>query len=210
MADWATISSFATAGGTFVLALATYSAVRSSNRSARTAERSLLAGVRPLLLASRTQDPDQKITFVDQHFVHIAGSGGSAEVTDEAIYLAMSLRNVGTGLAILHGWVVHPEQLTSAVPHPALEDFHALTRDIYVAAGDIGFWQGALRDPHAEEFGPVRRAIESRGIMTLDLLYGDIEGGQRMISRFGLMARTDGTWLANPARHWNIDRPDPR
>ncbi|MDQ1618109.1 MAG: hypothetical protein QOE19_678, partial [Actinomycetota bacterium] len=25
-----------------------------------------------------------------------------------------------------------------------------------------------------------------------------------------LMARTDGTWLANPARHWNIDRPDPR
>jgi hypothetical protein len=163
MADWATISSFATAGGTVVLAVATYSAVRSSNRSARTAERSLLAGVRPLLLASRTQDPDQKITFVDQHWVHIPGSGGSAEVTDEAIYLAMSLRNVGTGLALLHGWVVHPEQLTSAVPHPALEDFHALTRDIYVAAGDFGFWQGALRDPHAEEFGQVRRAIESGG-----------------------------------------------
>jgi hypothetical protein len=91
----------------------------------------------------------------------------------------MSLRNVGTGPAILHGWVVHPEQLTSAVPHPALEDFHALTRDIYVAAGDFGFWQGALRDPHAEEFGPVRRVIESGGIMTVDLLYGDIEGGQR-------------------------------
>jgi hypothetical protein len=210
MADWATISSFATAGGTFVLALATYSAVRSSNRSARTAERSLLAGARPLLLASRTQDPDQKITFVDQHWVHIAGSGGSAEVTDEAIYLAMSLRNVGTGLAILHGWVVHPEQLTDAVPHPALEDFRLLTRDIYVAAGDIGFWQGALRDPNAEEFGPVRRAIKSGRIMTVDLLYGDIEGGQRVISRFGLMARTDGSWLANPARHWNIDRPDPR
>jgi hypothetical protein len=33
---------------------------------------------------------------------------------------------------------------------------------------------------------------------------------QRLISRFGLMARADGTWLANPARHWNIDRPDPR
>jgi hypothetical protein len=47
-------------------------------------------------------------------------------------------------------------------------------------------------------------------MMTIDLLYGDIEGGQRVISRFGLIARTDGTWLANPARHWNIDRSDPR
>ena len=34
MADWATISSLATAGGTLVLAVATFAAVRSSNRSA--------------------------------------------------------------------------------------------------------------------------------------------------------------------------------
>ncbi len=48
MADWVTISSLATAGGTLVLAVATFSSVRSANRSARTAERSLLAGVRPI------------------------------------------------------------------------------------------------------------------------------------------------------------------
>ena len=39
MADWVTISSLATAGGTLVLAVATFSSVRSANRSARVAER---------------------------------------------------------------------------------------------------------------------------------------------------------------------------
>jgi hypothetical protein len=43
LADWVTISSLATAGGTLVLAVATFSSVRSANRSARVAERSLLA-----------------------------------------------------------------------------------------------------------------------------------------------------------------------
>ena len=46
MTDWVTISSLATAGGTLVLAVATFSSVRSANRSARVAERSLLAGLR--------------------------------------------------------------------------------------------------------------------------------------------------------------------
>ena len=47
MADWATISSLATAGGTLVLAAATFSAVRSSNRSARIAEQALQEQRRP-------------------------------------------------------------------------------------------------------------------------------------------------------------------
>ena len=38
MADWATISSLATAGGTLVLAVAIFASVRSANRSARIAE----------------------------------------------------------------------------------------------------------------------------------------------------------------------------
>ena len=41
MTDWATISSLATAGGTLVLAVATFASVRSSNRTARLAELSL-------------------------------------------------------------------------------------------------------------------------------------------------------------------------
>ena len=41
--DWVTISALATAGGTLVLALATFASVRSANRAARVAERSLLS-----------------------------------------------------------------------------------------------------------------------------------------------------------------------
>jgi hypothetical protein len=47
MADWVTISSLATAGGTLVLAVATFSSVTSSDRSARVAGRSPLVGLRP-------------------------------------------------------------------------------------------------------------------------------------------------------------------
>jgi hypothetical protein len=52
MADWATISSLATAGGTLVLAVATFSSVKSANRSARLAEQSLMVGLRPVLVPS--------------------------------------------------------------------------------------------------------------------------------------------------------------
>jgi len=63
MVDWATISALGTAGDTLVLAVATFALVRSASRSARAAEWSLLAGLRPLLLPSRIQDPAEKIGF---------------------------------------------------------------------------------------------------------------------------------------------------
>jgi len=68
MTDWVTISSLATAGGTLVLAVATFAAVRSSNQAARTTERALLAGIRPLLMPTRLQDPPEKVGFQDDHW----------------------------------------------------------------------------------------------------------------------------------------------
>ncbi|MDQ6849456.1 MAG: hypothetical protein M3070_05680 [Actinomycetota bacterium] len=35
----------------------------------------------------------------------------------------MSLRNVGDGIAVLHGWVIHPEQVTGERPHPPPSEF---------------------------------------------------------------------------------------
>ena len=40
--DWASVASLATAAGTLVLAVATFSAVRPANRAARAAEQSLV------------------------------------------------------------------------------------------------------------------------------------------------------------------------
>jgi hypothetical protein len=70
--------------------------------------------------------------------------------------------------------------------HPALHEFTTQTRDMYVASGDLGFWQGALRDPDDRLFKEVAAAIEAGETLSLDLLYGDFEGGQRVISRFSL------------------------
>lgn len=209
-ADWVTISSLATAGGTLVLALATFASVRSANRAARVAEQSLLVGLRPLLIPSKFEDPPQKIGFADEKWVVAEGGRGVAEVGDAAIYLAFGLRNAGTGIAVLHGWSFYPERRRGDDAHRAPEEFTRLTRDLYIAANDVGFWQGTFRDPSSEEFAAAVAGIESRSMLTVDLLYGDYEGGQRVISRFALLPREDGGWLVSVARHWNVDRADPR
>src|ERR1700733_1566802 len=209
MVDWVTISALATAGGTLILAVATFSSVRSANRAARAAERSLLAGLRPVLMPSRLQDLPQKVSFADQHWVTIEGGHAAFEVSPEAIYLVIGLRNAGSGIAVLHGWYFYPERIATAPP-PETKAFRRLTRDIYVPAGDTGFWQGALRAPSEPIFAPARDAANAAQPVTIDLLYGDHEGGQRMISRFALSSTPKGSWLAVVGRHWNLDRPNPR
>jgi hypothetical protein len=174
------------------------------------AEESLLAGIRPLLLPSRPEDAPIKIGFGDDHFVMAPGGGGTAEVTDEAIYLTMSVRNVGNGIAVLHGWRVELSRDIAQAPRPPVDSFRRLTRDLYIAAGDVAFWQGAFRDLTEPDVPAVRERIQGQERVVIDLLYGDHQGGQRVISRFSLLPRDDGHWLAIVARHWNVDRPDPR
>src|SRR2546421_5540870 len=211
MADWVTISALASAGGTLVLAGVTVASVRSANRAARVAEQSLLAGQRPLLVPSRTEDPAVKAGFQDDVWFSVPGGQGVASSTDTAVYFVIAVRNVGTGIAVLHGWHILPEIQfgTDVVPTP-LEDFTILTRDLYVAPGDVGFWQGSFRDPASDGYRTARRAIEGQQRMGVDILYGDFEGGQRVISRFMLTPREvdDGVnWYAAVGRHWNVDRP---
>jgi hypothetical protein len=216
VADWVTISSLASAGGTLVLAGVTVASVRSANRAARVAEQSLLAGQRPLLVPSRTDDPAVKVGFQDDVWFVVPGGQGAASATDAAVYFVIAVRNVGTGIAVLHGWHVYPDyQLgpdIEIVPTP-LADFTMLTRDIYVAPDDVGFWQGSFRDPGSDGYRAARRAIEAGQRIGVDILYGDFEGGQRVISRFMLTSREtdDGLrWYAGVGRHWNVDRPEPR
>jgi hypothetical protein len=208
--DCSTVASLATAAGTLVLAVATFSSVRSANRSARVAERSLMVGLRPVLAPSRFDDPVQKIGFMDGKWLLAQGGCGAAEATDEAVYLGISIRNVGTGMAVLHGWHFSPDRLLSDTPHSIPEDFRRLTRDLYIPPGDVGFWQGAFRDPAEEPFAAARVAVMERRALTVEVLYGDHEGGQRAITRFGMIPHGDERWIAIVSRHWNLDRPDPR
>jgi hypothetical protein len=213
--NWSTIASLATAGGTLVLAVATFASIRSANRSARvseralsTAERSLLAGQRPLLMNSRLQDPAQKIQYPEGIWLTVDGGTAALEVTEDVVYLGVSIRNVGTGVAALHGWHVLVG-LPTERSHPPLEEFTPQQLDIYVAPGDNGLWLSALRDPAADIFRAVSDAVKAGETLVLHLLYGDFEGGQRVITQFSLRHLTE-RWLAQATRHFNVDRPDPR
>jgi len=210
VADWQTISALATAGGTLVLAVATFTAVRSSNQSARVAERALLAGMRPVLVPSLSGDAEQKVVWRDQHAARLGGGRAIADHDGSAIYLAISLRNVGAGLALLHGWYPRAFVAYSDIPHAELDEFRRLTVDLYVASNGPGYWEGAIRDENEALHGEFMRVVTEREPFTIELLYGDQEGGQRTISRCLVMPASDGGWYSQIARHWNIDRADPR
>ncbi len=211
MADWQTISSLATAGGTLVLAIATFSSTRSANRAARLSERALLAGLRPMLLAARPQDPTEKVTWIDEHRAHVPGGRAVLEEADGNIYLAVTLRNVGAGVALLDGWRFNGGGLDAALNPPAdPAEFRRLTADLYIGPGDTGFLLGAIRDPDDPDRARLLSAMAQHERLSFDVLYGDQEGGQRTITRLGLTAAPDGTWVCLAARHWNVDRPNPR
>lgn len=212
--DWTTVASLATAGGTLVLAVATFASVRSANFAARTAERAVQVQLRPLLFPSRLEDRVQKIRWGDDHWASLPGGRSVVEEADGAVYLAISLRNVGSGIAVLHGWRTAVGELMGGPPmqRPALESLRPQSRDLYVGPGDVAFWQAAIRDADDPDGEAVRAAIAERHHLLVDVLYSDHDGHQRVISRFTLSpppdARTD--WLCSVVRHWHLDRPDPR
>jgi hypothetical protein len=215
MANLETIASLATAGGTLVLAVATFASVRQGNRAtrisesaARVAEQSLLAGRRPLLMNSRPTDPKQRAEFKEGEYLDVPGGRAAINATDSVVYLAVSIRNVGTGLAVLHGWHLGVGVRYERV-HPPLDEFTTQNLDIYVGPGDTGFWEGAFRDPDMDQFKAVAAAVEAGETLVVYLLHGDYEGGQRVISQFNLVHQDD-SWIASVARHFSVDHPDPR
>jgi hypothetical protein len=216
VADWVTISSLATAGGTLVLAVATFSSVKSANRAARVAERSLFAGLQPVLIPSREEDPMERIRFGDEQFLNVPGHGGAVEEHDGRVYMAIALRNGGSGLAVLHAWRARPRSSftpgTGATdPAPDLSEFRRQQLDLYIPAGDTGFWQGAMRDPEEAGYAEVLATVRAQELLQIDLLYGDYEGGQRAIVRFVISPwpEVEGE-RAYVIKYWNLDRDDPR
>jgi hypothetical protein len=213
--DWVTISSLATAGGTLVLAVATFASVRSANRAARTAEHAFEVGQRPLIFPSRLEDGTQKIRWGDDHWAALQGGRATFEEVDGSIYMAMSVRNVGGGIAVLHAWHILEAGTAgaSAMTQPSLDQFRPQMRDLYVPQGDVAFWQAAVRDPADPDRAELERALGSGAGLMVDVLYSDHEGEQRTISRFTVVRRTEdesGSWICSVVRHWNLDRPDPR
>ena len=227
---WSTIANLATALGTLILAVATFSAVRSANLMARVAQEQFLVQLRPVLTTSRREDPTLKVNFGDEKWVRVPGGSAVGEVSPgqgsmgpdtPVVYMAIALRNAGNGIAVLHGWRFYPDAHRDT-QHAPLEEFQRQNRDLYIPVGDVGFWQGAFRDTVQAGYEEARKVIEAHEAWTVELLYGDHEGGQRVVSRFtvfpvGTLDQSPDAqraqelrWLTTASRHWNIDRPDPR
>jgi hypothetical protein len=214
LTEWSTVAELGTAAGTLVLAVATFGATRSANRAARTAERAFEARLRPVLVQSRREDPVEKIMWGDRHWSRVPGGQAWIEATPEVVYLAMSLRNVGAGMAVIHGWHAVPLLEVGIEEHSPVDEFRPQARDLYVPPSDSSFWQGAFRENDPDERQQFGELIGRNEPFTIELLYGDLEGGQRTISRFSVVHFGEGedpsSWLVSVIRHWNLDRIDPR
>jgi hypothetical protein len=210
--DWTTFASLATALGTLVLAIATFGATRSANRSARLSQVALMARIRPLLLSSRPDDRTEKVNWMDEHYERLEGGHGVLKEGEGAIYLAANLRNAGAGLAIMHGWYMHLDRNAARDACPEDDSFRRLTRDLYIAPNDTGFWQGAIRDEADPDRERLLAVCRNHGYFAVDILYGDQEGGQRTVSRFVFTPLPDreGDYFVTTGRHWYLDRDDPR
>ncbi len=214
MADWVTISSLLTAGGTTVLAIATFGSISSANRAGRVAERALLAGQRPVLTPSREDDATERVGFGDGFQMSVAGHRAAAEVQGGRVFLAMTVRNAAAGVAVIHGWRAATYGGDAGTVHdqPELDDFRRQQLDLYVPAGEVAVWRGAIREADDPSLASLVDAIENEGRIYVDLLYSDYERSQRTIARFGLLLddAEQAVRFANVLRYWIVDGDDPR
>lgn len=216
MTDWATLADIGTAAGTLVLAGATFVAVRASARSARIAERTLLAGQRPVLAPAGPDDPAASVQFADGMVFPVGSGHPLVQLEAGIVYLAIPLHNAGAGLAMLRGYRLegepasHVGQDSRGVarhlrgdPPPKPLAFSPQQRDLLIGTSRAGFWQAALRDPETALHKEITQAIETRGRITVDILYGDHEGGQPSVTRFVLLPEAR-SWRCDAVRYWSL------
>jgi hypothetical protein len=209
MADAATIASLATAGGTLVLALATFASTRSANRSTRIAERALDLNLRPVLIPAHEWEPSERITFNDQ-IIELRSGFAAVEERNGNLYFAAQLRNVGAGIGVLTSWKVKADPnlpaLSDMATAPDPTNFVAQQRSLYVPAGDVGYWQGAIRDGDTDrgDAYALRRSIAAGERIALFLRYADQDGGHDTITRYSITPDQNGDWLIGIARHWTL------
>jgi hypothetical protein len=132
------------------------------------------------------------------------------------IYLAIPLCNVGTGLAMLRGYRLQGEPVSNIAQDPSgvarhlrgdsaplPRAFSPQQRDLLISGSRAGFWQAALRDPVTPLYKEIALAVDTGGRVTVDVLYGDQEGGQPAITRFVLLPEA-GSWRCDATRYWNL------
>ena len=169
MTDWA---AWGTTAGTLVLAGATFAAVRWGNRSARVAERTLLVGLRPLLVTTPAQDPPERVQFADGRTFEVR-AGGAMVRREKRGHLISLFRSATSAPASRSCTAItsSPRPLERVAQDPLGPARHRRgdrapdqsvfleqQRDLYVPSADGGFWQAALRDPETDLYPATTRS----------------------------------------------------
>jgi hypothetical protein len=215
MSGWTDVAQLATAGGTLVLAVATFQSVRSANRAARVAEQALQMNLQPVLVTSRPEDPSERVTFREGMVIEAPAGGAFVDDLEGNFFVVLPLRNVGNGLAVLRaGHValaevveerlqVHGEERASPWPE-SREAYRDLQRDLYVPPGERGYWQIGVRGSDDPFHSALEKAIADRQRLIVTLLYTDHLGGHRSKTQFVLTPVDDDAWFASVIRHKGI------
>jgi hypothetical protein len=184
---------------------------------ARIAERALLASQRPVLAPSGPGDPDGQAQFADGQVFALPAGRPLVERAAGIIYLAVPLSNVGAGIAVLRAYHLQAESADHVARDPkgvarhrrgdtppGIASFAPQQRDLIISTGRVGFWQAALRDPGTPLFAATAEALDTAGRITVDILYGDHEGGQPTITRLVLLPDDARVWRCDATRYWNL------
>jgi len=192
-----------------VLGVATFASVRSANRAARAAEGSLLAGLRPAGAVTPPGPPRE----------------GLVRRPALAPHRRRPRRHRGDQRGDLPGHVtaqrrhrhryparlgVLPRTAQRRCRPPRSRSLSAAHARHLCAGGGHRFLDERIPRPGVRRIRTGAQAIAARQALTIDLLYGDFEGGQCSVTRFGLLPVGEDGWLTAAGRHWNIDRPQPR
>jgi hypothetical protein len=215
VSSWADAAQRATAGGTLVLAVATFQSVRSANRAARVAEQALQMNLQPVLVTSRPEDPPERVTFREGVVLEAPAGGAFVDEVEGNFFVVLPLRNVGNGLAVLRAGHValaevvelrlqqQGDQGPTAWPE-SREAYRDLQGDLFVPSGERGYWQIGVRGTDDPFHPALAKAIADRQRLIVTLLYTDHLGGHRSKTQFVLTPVDDGSWFASVIRHKGI------
>jgi hypothetical protein len=133
-----------------------------------TGDRGGAAGIRAVPMTSPLGDPPQEVSHIDDRWFQADGGRAVADVTGGAMDLVIPPRDVGMGPAVPDRWEFAADRIRSERSAGDSVNSRRLQRDISAPVGDLGSWQGTVKDPTEPMFAEAGQAIAQRRRTAVD------------------------------------------
>ena len=185
MADTSTIASLATAGGTLVLAMATFSSTRSANRSAAHHRAGAQGGAAPgaVQRSSAGSAAEGRIRATITGSCCATGSRPCRSPRRTCISRSRCAMSP-PGWPCCTAGTFGPSGWRRTPRRPRSRSFAGSRATCMCPPATSASGRRRYAIPAMPLYEPLREAIAARSAICVDILYGDHEGGQRTITRF--------------------------